>query len=429
MRRRVVVTGIGAVTPLGLTAEASWRAAVEGRSGIRRIDFFDASPLKTQIAGIVDPFDLADYVRPRVEVPADNRRVRFALAAAEMAVKDSGLDLAGVDPRRLAVSLGANESHSQPEDMGAVFTAAFDGERFDESAIGVGTEEYEGANRLLFQESQYQPALLSIQYGARGPAASFLTACAAGTQALGEGLRMIRRGAADVCLSGGVDSMFSPIKIVGFGSLGALSRRNDEPERASRPFDLDRDGFVLGEGAGVLVLEELERARARGARIYAEVVGYGVGLEIYHLTAMSPDALGPTTAMRRALADAAIGPERLGYVNAHGTSTVENDVAETRAITNALGEHAARVPVSSTKSMTGHLVAAAGAVEAMFTIFALRDRVAPPTINYETPDPDCDLDYVPNEAREIEAEYAASNSFGFGGQNVTLVLRRWPEGE
>jgi 3-oxoacyl-[acyl-carrier-protein] synthase II len=276
----------------------------------------------------------------------------------------------------------------------------------------------------FFQESHEIITLLSVQYDLRGPTSSFLTACAAGSQSLGEGYRLIKRGAVDVCLSGGVDSMLHPLDVVGFNNLGALSRRNDEPQKASRPFDVYRDGFVLGEGAGIFVLEELDHARARGARIYAEVVGVGVGMENYHLTAMSPDAIGPVTAIRRALADARLSPESIGYVNAHGTSTVENDIAETLAIKTVFGEYARRLPISSTKSMTGHLVAAAGAVEAVFTVLTLRDGVAHPTINYETPDPECDLDYVPNSAREIDAEFAASNSFGFGGQNVTLIFRR-----
>jgi 3-oxoacyl-[acyl-carrier-protein] synthase II len=276
----------------------------------------------------------------------------------------------------------------------------------------------------FFQESHEVVSLLSVQYDLRGPTSSFLTACAAGSQALGEGYRLIKRGAIDLCVSGGTDSMLHPLDVVGFNNLGALSRRNDEPQKASRPFDVYRDGFVLGEGAGILLLEELEHAKARGAKIYAEVVGFGVGMENYHLTAMSPDAAGPVTAIRRALADARLAPDAIGYVNAHGTSTVENDIAETLAIKTVFGEHARRTPISSTKSMTGHLVAAAGAVEAIFTVLTLRDRVAHPTINYETPDPECDLDYVPNAAREIDAEYAASNSFGFGGQNVTLIFRR-----
>lgn len=427
MTRRVVVTGMGAVTPLGLTVEASWQGAIAGRSGIREIDFYDASPLKTRIAGIVDPFDVSDYVQPVFPIPADNRRARFALAATEMAVRDSRLDLSTEDPLRLALSLGSNESHTQPEDMGWSFTRAYVGDRYDEGEIARLMELHEGANTLLFQESQFVPSLLSIQYGIQGPTATFLTACATGSQALGEALRMIRRGDADVCLSGGIDSMFSPIKIIGFGNLGALSRANDTPDKASRPFDALREGFVLGEGAGILVLEELEHARSRGATIHAEVVGYGVGLEIYHLTAMSPDATGPTTAILRALADARLQPSQIGYINAHGTGTIENDGAETRAIRNAFGEHAPAIPISSTKSMIGHLVAAAGAVEAIFSILALRDQIAPPTINLVTPDPECDLDYVPGVARAIEADYAMSNSFGFGGQNVSLVLARWKE--
>lgn len=428
MTRRVVVTGIGAVSPLGLTAEASWQGALAGRSGIREIDFYDASPLKTRIAGIVDPFELTDYVTPVLPIPADNRRARFALATTEMAVRDSGLDLAAEDSTRVAISIGSNESHTQPEDMGYSFTRAYDGTAYDEGEIARLMELHEGPNTLIFQESQYVPSLLSVQYGVQGPTASFLTACATGTQALGEGMRIIRRGDADVCLSGGVDSMFSPIKIVGFGSLGAISRANDNPAGASRPFDALREGFVLGEGAGVLVLEELEHAQARGARIYAEIAGYGVGLEIFHLTAMSPDASGPTTAIQRALADAGLGASAIGYINAHGTGTVENDSAETRAIRNAFGEQAPRIPISSTKSMTGHLVAGAGALEAIFSVLALRDQMAPPTINLETPDPECDLDYVPLTARPISAEYAMSNSFGFGGQNVSIVVGRWRDG-
>jgi 3-oxoacyl-[acyl-carrier-protein] synthase II len=423
MRRRVVVTGLGAVSPLGLSVDESWASALAGRSGIGKIDIYDPSPLRTHIAGLVRPFDVRDYVTPAFDFAPANRRLRFALAATEMALSDAGVSTDRVDPSRIGISLGSNELHYDELGVGGSLSRVYDGERFDEGAWLPELLALESVPmEQLLQESHETVSLLSVQYGTLGPTASYLTACAAGAQAIGEAVRMVRRGAADVCITGGTDSMLTAFDVIGFTNLGALSRRNDEPERASRPFDVYRDGFVLGEGAAILVVESLEHALARGARIYAEIVGYGTGIENHHLTAMSPDAIGPVTAIRRALADARLAPEQIGYVNAHGTSTVENDAAETLAIKTVLGEHAKRIPVSSTKSMTGHLVAAAGAIEAVFSILALRDGVAPPTINYETPDPECDLDYVPNAAREISAEFVASNSFGFGGQNVTLVF-------
>jgi 3-oxoacyl-[acyl-carrier-protein] synthase II len=425
MSRRVVVTGIGAVCPIGTTAAEAWKAAVAGRSGVVPLTLYDASPLKTQIAGLVPDFDLATLVTPKFVVPPLNRRLKFALAATEMAIRDSGLELDRLDTSRVGLAVGSNELHSRVKHTGDALATVYDGERFEESGWVLELlRKEELTMEQFFQESHEIVGLLALQYEIRGPVASFLTACAAGSQSLGEGYRSIKRGTVDVSLSGGTDSMLHPLDVVGFNNLGALSRRNDEPQKASRPFDVYRDGFVLGEGAGIFVLEELEHARARGAEVYAEVVGFGVGMENYHLTAMSPDAIGPVTAIRRALADARLAPEAIGYINAHGTSTVENDIAETLAIKTVFGDHARGLPISSTKSMTGHLVAAAGAVEAVFTVLSLRDRVVHPTINYETPDPECDLDYVPNEAREFDAEFAASNSFGFGGQNVTLVFRR-----
>jgi 3-oxoacyl-[acyl-carrier-protein] synthase II len=425
MTRRVVITGLGTVCPVGLSVDAAWSSVREGRSGIGPLTLYDASLLKTQIAGLVPDFELSDFATPRFTVPAENRRLRFALAATEMAFTDAGLELDRLDPTRVGSALGSNELHYSETHMGRALARVFDGKRYDESGLVLELLRRENVEMEQFlQESHEVVSLVSVQYDLQGPTASFLTACAAGSQALGEGYRLIRRGAVDVCVSGGTDSMLESLDVVGFNNLGALSRRNDDPTRASRPFDVYRDGFVLGEGAGILMLEELDHAKARGARIYAEIVGFGVGMENYHLTAMSPDAIGPVTAIRRALADARLAPESLGYVNAHGTSTIENDIAETLALKTALGDHARRVPISSTKSMTGHLVAAAGAVEAIFTVLTLRDGVAHPTINYETPDPECDLDYVPNVAREVDAEYAASNSFGFGGQNVTLIFRR-----
>jgi 3-oxoacyl-[acyl-carrier-protein] synthase II len=428
MRRRVVVTGLGAVSPLGLSVEASWASALAGRSGIRTIDIYDPTPLRTHIAGLVPPFDVRDFVEPRFGFGPTNRRLRFGLAATEMALRDAGLETDWSDPTRVGIALGSNELHFDENVIGETLASVYDGKRFDEAAwIGELLAREALPMEQLLQESHETVSLLSVQYGTLGPTTSYLTACAAGAQAIGEAVRMVRRGSVDVCLTGGTDSMLTAFDVIGFTNLGALSRRNDEPERASRPFDVYRDGFVLGEGAAILVLESLEHARARGAKVYAEVVGYGTGIENHHLTAMSPDAIGPVTAIRRALADAALAPDEIGYINAHGTSTIENDAAETLAVKIALGEHATRIPISSTKSLTGHLVAAAGAIEAVFSILTLRDQTAPPTINYETPDPECDLDYVPNVAREVSVDYVASNSFGFGGQNVTLVFGRGPD--
>ncbi len=427
MRRRVVVTGLGAVSPIGLSAETSWTAALAGQSGVRTIDIYDPSPLRTHIAGLVAPFEVSDFIEPRHAFHPENRRLRFGLAAVEMALVDAGVAMDRIDLERVGISLGSNELHYDENVIGGTLANVYDGEQFDEARwIGELLAHETIPMRQLLQESHETVSYLSSQFETMGPTASYLTACAASAQAIGEGVRMIRRGAADVCITGGTDSMLTPFDVFGFTNLGALSRRNDEPERASRPFDVYRDGFVLGEGAAILMLESLEHARARGARIYAEVVGYGTGIENHHLTAMSPNAIGPVTAIRRALADADLEPDRIGYINAHGTSTVENDAAETLAIKTVLGEHAKRIPISSTKSMTGHLVAAAGAIEALFSVLTLRDQVAPPTINYETPDPECDLDYVPNVARPIEVDFVASNSFGFGGQNVTLIFGREP---
>lgn len=427
MKRRVVVTGIGAVSPIGLSAEQSWASALAGRSGVRTIDIYDPLPLRTHIAGLVPPFEVGEFIEPKFEFHPENRRLRFGLAAVAMALGDAGLALDRSDLERVGISLGSNELHFDENIIGGTLANIYDGERFDEARWIAELLAHETVSmRQLLQESHEIVSYISNQFGTMGPTASYLTACAAGAQAIGEGVRMIRRGAAEICISGGTDSMLTPFDVFGFTNLGALSRRNDEPERASRPFDVYRDGFVLGEGAAILMLESLEHARARGARIYCEVIGYGTGIENHHLTAMSPNAIGPVTAIRRALADAGLDPEQISYINAHGTSTVENDAAETLAIKTVLGEHAKRIPISSTKSMTGHLVAAAGAIEAMFSVLSLRDQMVPPTINYETPDPECDLDYVPNAARAANVEYVASNSFGFGGQNVTLIFGSEP---
>ncbi len=427
MMRRVVVTGVGAVSPLGLSADESWNNARAGKSGIRTIDIYDPTPLRTQIAGLVPPFEINEFVEPRFALESANRRGRFALASTAMAIEDAGLDVTGDDARRIGVALGCNEMHFDESVVGNTLARVYDGDEFDVSRwVGELLASESMPMAQLFQESFEVVSLVSNQFGTLGPSGSYLTACAAGAQAIGEAVRMVRRGTIDVCLTGGIDSMLSAFDVLGFTNLGALSRNNADPAGASRPFDVYRDGFVLGEGGAVLVVEALEHARARGAKIYAEIVGYGTAIENHHLTAMSPDAIGPVTAIRRALFDAKIGPDSIGYINAHGTSTVENDSSETLAIKTVLGDHARRIPISSTKSMTGHLVAAAGAIEAIFSVLSLRDQIAPPTINYKTPDPECDLDYVPNEAREISADYVASNSFGFGGQNVTLIFGRAP---
>lgn len=424
MKRRVVVTGIGMVTPLGGSVAETWDGMLAGRSGVKTIDFFDPTGLKTRMAGVASPGRITPRLPIPVPIPDNQRRIRFALESSRQAFFDAGLDAWEGDRERLGVSFAANESHYYPDVFGPIYAAAFADNRYDDARLMEAILATVQADEFLYQEAHHTVGLLSQQYGACGPVLSCLTACAAATQAIGEGLRMVERGEADICLAGGADSMFSPMKIIGFSLLGALSQRNDEPERASRPFDMTRDGFVLGEGGGTLVLEDVDHARARGARIYAELIGYGCYQEAHHLTGTSPEATGPTEAILRAMADGEIGPDAVGYINAHGTSTIENDAVETRAVKRAFGERAYRVPISSTKSMIGHLVAGSGAVEAIVTILALRDQIAPPTINLVTPDPDCDLDYVPNQARSIEADVALSNSFGFGGQNATLAFRR-----
>jgi 3-oxoacyl-[acyl-carrier-protein] synthase II len=426
VKRRVVITGMGALSPVGVGLDEMWQGLMAGRSGVRTIELYDASALPVRIAGQVPKCDLGPLPATAVAVPASSRRLSFTVAATRMAMDDAGPALESVQPCRRGVSFAANESHPFPELLGPLYASAVTPGGFDEGLLMRSVVESVPVEEMLYQEAHAALALLSEILDVRGPVVSCLTACASGTQAIGDGFRMIRRGEADVCVAGGADSMLSPLKIPAYNRLGALSKRNDEPARASRPFDLDRDGFVLGEGAGVLVLEELEHALERGARIYAEVAGYAAYQEAHHLTGASPEARGPAAAMRRALEDAGIAPGAIGYVNAHGTSTPDNDVVETRALKAVLGSHAYRTPVSSTKSMMGHLVAAAGAVEAIVTVMALREQMAPPTINLERPDPQCDLDYVPNHARALVAEYAMSNSFGFGGQNAVLVLRRWP---
>ncbi len=429
MRRRVVVTGIGMVTPVGLDTESCWQALLSGQSGVGRISLFDASAFPTQIAAEVREFRLSDYLSNADRWKDHSRNTVFALAAGRMAMDDAGLiDDPRLDRDRFGVYLGSGEGQhdflpfvgllhrsSQGTPEGRIDPAAF---------VRMGIKSLHP-----IRESEQEPgtpaAHLASQFGAYGPNANCLTACAASSQAIGEATDWIRRGDADVILSGGTHSMIHPFGVTGFNLLTALSTRNDEPTKASRPFDRDRDGFILGEGAGMLVLEELEHALRRGARIYGEVVGYGSTADAFRLTDTHEEGRGAIAAVKEAMEDAQVNPDEIDYINAHGTSTQVNDSVETLAIKRSLGEAAYRTPVSSTKSMMGHLIAAAGSVEAIVCLLAIRDGVMPPTVNLDEPDEDCDLDYIPHEAREGRVNVALSNSFGFGGQNIALIVRRF----
>lgn len=428
MRRRVVVTGIGCVTPVGNTVSEFWNALREGQNGIGKITHFDASHFPTKFAAEVKNFDFSKEVKDPQRFSRAGRNIHFAIGAANQAVADAGLlDDQKLDPAKFGVYLGAGEGQQDfMLFMQMIAQAQRDGELDLELFTKAGLEQLD-AQQELEQEPNMPAGHLASLFNAQGPNLNCLTACAASSQAIGEASELIRRGDADVMLSGGAHSMIHPFGVTGFNLLTALSTRNDDPGRASRPFDRDRDGFVLGEGAGMLILEDLERAKARGAKIYGEVTGYGSSADAYRITDIHPEGRGAITCMQMAMKDAGVNPEDVGYVNAHGTSTQVNDKVETMAIKGSLGEASKKVAVSSIKSMTGHLIAAAGSVEAITCLLAIRDGVLPPTINYETPDPNCDLDYVPNQAREKKLKHAISNSFGFGGQNVSLVLSEFRE--
>lgn len=411
---RVVVTGMGAITPLGNDVETFWQNVVAGRSGVGPITLFDASALKTRIAAEVKGFDPEAWFG-RKEARRLDRYAQFALAATQQALQDARLDPGHVDRERVGVILGTG--------IGGIGSLV----------QGVETLMTRGPDRISpfmvpMMLADTAPGLIAIAYGFRGPNMAVITACASGTNAIGEAMNLIRRGDADVVIAGGAEAAILPISVAAFNVMGAISTRNEEPERASRPFDRTRDGFVMGEGAGILVLERLEHAQARGARIYAEVVGYGASADAYHITAPLENGEGAALAMRRALADAGLSPRQVDYINAHGTGTPLNDKSETQAIKAVFGEAAYDVPISSTKSMIGHLLGAAGAVEAIVCIRAITDGVIPPTINYEHPDPECDLDYVPNTARRRPVRVAMSNSFGFGGHNACVIFRRYADG-
>lgn len=426
MTRRVVVTGMGLVVPLGSDIATVWRRILNGESGVDYTTLFDASRFPTKIAAEVRHWDLSDVGENPEDWRLQGRHSHFAVGAGKKAVADAGLEPSRLDPSRFGVYTGSGEGQQDFGRFTQMMTAAMvEGNRFDVSRFMQTGFEVLNPLAELEQEPNMPAAHLASLFGAEGPNFNCLTACAASSQAIGEAMEIIRRGEADVMLAGGSHSMIHPFGVTGFNLLTALSTRNDEPTKASRPFDLQRDGFVLGEGGAMLVLESLDHARARGAHIHAELIGYGSTADAFRITDTHPEGRGAISCLQMALADARLNGEEVDYINAHGTSTEVNDKVETLAVKKVFGERAYRIPMSSTKSMTGHLIAAAGATELIFCILAIRDNVLPPTINYEFPDPACDLDYVPNEARPQKCDVAVSNSFGFGGQNISLVVRRF----
>lgn len=409
--RRVVITGLGIVSPLGTGLEKSWAGMLEGRSGIRPITRFDASSHTTRIAGEIPDFEPERFIDAR-ELRRLDPFLQFAMAAAQMALEDSGLEIDEVFAERVGVYIGSGIGGVQSlEDARDVLRDR--GPRKVSPFV---------IPRLLVNLA---PGAVSIRYGLKGPSLSHVSACASGTHSIGEAFRAIRYDLADAMLAGGAEAAVTPLAIAAFNQMKALSTRNDAPTAASRPFERDRDGFVMGEGAGILMLEELEHARARGARIYAELVGYGHTSDAHHVTAPAPGGEGAARAMKLALAEARVSVEEVRYINAHGTGTELNDQLETEAVKRVFGDHAYQLCMSSNKSMIGHLLGAAGGVEAVATAMTLHQGILPPTINYEAPDPACDLDYVPNVARELPVGVALSNSFGFGGMNASLVMRRF----
>ncbi len=423
--RRVVVTGMGWVTPLGSSIETVWRRLLQGESGVGRTTLFDASNFPTQISAECQDFNLSDFGEDPEDWKYQGRHTKFAVAAAKQAVQDAGIEEGKIDPTMFGVYLGSGEGHQDFDTFTRMVVRGLTPDGFDVTQFTKAGLELLNPIRELEQEPNMPCSHLAALLNAQGPNANCLTACAASSQAIGEAVEMIRRGDADVMLGGGTHSMIHPFGVSGFNLLTALSTSNDEPTKASRPFDRNRDGFVLGEGAGMVILEELEHAQRRGAKIHAEITGYGSTADAFRITDTHPEGRGATTCLKLALADAGLTPAEIGYINAHGTSTAVNDKVETLAIKQAFGEQAYKVPVSSTKSMMGHLIAAAGVTELIICLLALRDQVLPPTINYETPDPDCDLDYIPNAAREHACQHVISNSFGFGGQNITLIASQF----
>ena len=410
MKRRVVITGLGIVSPIGNGKDNYWQALQSGRSGVTEITSFDASAYTSRIAGVVQNFDLTHYMSKK-DIKRSDRFTQFAVVAARMAFEDSGLDSAAMDPYRAGSIIG--------------------------SGIG-GIHTIEKEHQVLIKDgpSRVSPffipmiivnmasGMAGINLGLKGPNSCSVTACASGNHCIGEALRIIQHGYAEIMFAGGSEAAISPMGIGGFCAARALSTRNDDPKKASRPFDAQRNGFVMAEGSGIILLEEYEHAKQRGAEIYAEVIGYGMSCDAYHMTAPNPNGEGAIRCMQETLKDASINPEDVAYINAHGTSTMLNDAMETKAIKAVFGERAKKIAISSTKSMTGHMLGAAGGAELAATVLSLSNNLVAPTINYEYPDPNCDLDYVPNKAREVEIDIAISNSFGFGGHNATIAIKK-----
>lgn len=427
-RRRVVVTGMGMINPLGNDVSTVWSALQAGKSGVGNISIFDASEYPTKIAAEIRNWDVSQCVSDANLWKKRGRHAKFAAGAAVQAIQDSGLLDSIDDPTRIGVYFGAGEGNQDFVNFTQMLCAAYShSNEFDLNAFVSQGMKILDPELELEQEPSMPAAHLATMFDFQGPNINCLTACAASSQAVGEATELIRRGTVDAMMAGGAHSMIHPFGLTGFSLLTALSTNNADPTKASRPFDRMRDGFVLGEGSSVVILEELERAKKRGAAIYGEVLGYGCTADAYRITDIHPEGRGAIGCMRASLNDAQINPDEVGYVNAHGTSTSVNDRVETVACKAVFGDRARQVPVSSTKSMMGHLIAAAGVTEMIVCLLAIRDSVLPPTINLENPDPDCDLDYVPNQARQAKVRVALNNSFGFGGQNVTLALGGWNE--
>jgi 3-oxoacyl-[acyl-carrier-protein] synthase II len=416
---------MGCVTPMGVDVETVWRRLLAGESGVGYTTLFDASNFPTKISAEVRNWDLSEVGEDPAEWKYQGRHTHFAVGAAKKAMADSGLEPGKLNPARFGVYTGSGEGQQDFDRFTQMMMAGLNGDSLDLAKfVKKGLETLHPVAELE-QEPNMPAGHLASLFHAQGPNVNCLTACAASSQAVGEAVELIRRGEADVMLAGGTHTMIHPFGVTGFNLLTALSTRNDEPTRASRPFDRDRDGFVLGEGAGMVILEALDQARARGAKIYGEIVGYGSTADAFRITDTHPEGRGAIRCIQMAIEDAGLALDDVDYINAHGTSTTVNDKVETLAIKKVFGERAYQIPISSTKSMMGHLIAAAGATELIICLLAIRDNVVPPTINYETPDPECDLDYIPNVAREHHCDVALTNSFGFGGQNIALLASRF----